>query len=491
MPVTDPQQPTPIYRRVDLHVTHTEAPGVYEAEIRVAKGPTLSAHLYLDRAALRETEADAEAYGRALGAQVFAEEALGPAYREARGVLQSQGQGMRLYLQLDPPELQAVRWERLYRPQGESWVPLTTTADVLLSRYVPARDAWEQPTPQAERPVRVLVVLAAPRDLKDHGLIPLSAEAMARWRAHFDGLAAVEATYLQSGTPHPPTLENLQEALAQAPHVLHIVCHGRKATGDAEDVGDNELYLEDDLGLTFPVTGQRVLELLQETTARPDLCFLAACESARWDEGPGLVALAPRLVRDGGVPAVVAMADRVDTETVEAFAKSFYEQLLTHGTLDRAVHAARARAREGSTGDVPVLFTRLPANQLLTPKEYNVTPEDPIRGIPAGLSKPLHEALLDCDEVYEASALRAVFRDQPLRPWRARLRISNSAATQVNLLLDYLADKYRVDGRNALVMFLQVMAERPGQDPATAKTLRDLAKQLAPLKQPGVPLEGL
>jgi hypothetical protein len=477
MPVIDPQQPTPTYRRVDLHVSPAEAPGVYEAEIRVAQGPTRPAPLHLDREALRETEADAEAYGRALGAQVFAEDALGPAYHEARGVLQSQGQRMRLYLQLDPPELQAVRWERLYRPQGESWVPITTTADVLLSRYVSVGD-WRQFTPQTERPVRVLVVLAAPRDLKAHGLVPLSAEAMARWHARFDGLAAVEATYLQSGTRTPPTLENLQEALVQAPHIVHIVCHGRK------DAGDTELYLEDDLGMTRPVTGQRVLELLQETTARPALCFLAACESARWDEGPGLVALAPRLVRDGGVPAVVAMADRVDTTTVEAFAKTFYEQLLTHGTLDRAVHAARARAREGSTWDVPVLFTRLPANQLLTPspQEDDVTPPNPVRGIPAGLSKPLHEALLDCDEVYDAGALRAVFRDQSLRPWRARLPTSNNAATQVSLLLDFLADKYRVDGRNALVMFLQVMAEQPGQDPATAKTLRDLAKHLAPLK---------
>jgi hypothetical protein len=148
------------------------------------------------------------------------------------------------------------------------------------------------------------------------------------------------------------------------------------------------------------------------------------------------------------------------------------------------VHAARARAREGSTWDVPVLFTRLPANQLLTPspQEDDVPPPNPVRGIPAGLSKPLHEALLDCDEVYDASALRAVFRDQSLRPWRARLPTSNNAATQVSLLLDFLADKYRVDGRNALVMFLQVMAEQPGQDPATAKTLRDLAKHLAPLK---------
>jgi hypothetical protein len=58
------------------------------------------------------------------------------------------------------------------------------------------------------------------------------------------------------------------------------------------------------------------------------------------------------------------MADRVGMAMARQFARQFYDRVLTHGVVDLAVHQARTMVRDQGDWSVPVLFSRLPDNQL-------------------------------------------------------------------------------------------------------------------------------
>ncbi|MFV9504800.1 MAG: CHAT domain-containing protein [Oscillochloridaceae bacterium umkhey_bin13] len=110
------------------------------------------------------------------------------------------------------------------------------------------------------------------------------------------------------------------------------------------------------------VSDNRLLErlgALQGARGLPRLVFLAACESASPDADAAFGGLAQRLVRDLGVPAVVAMADKVEVTTANALGSAFYARLIEHGEVDRALVEATAGLAEQGDVMVPVLFSRL------------------------------------------------------------------------------------------------------------------------------------
>jgi hypothetical protein len=364
--VAIPAPDTPTYHLVDIRIFETAAEeDGYPIELTVSGGRDFPrGQLQLDKSALLALSADSEAYGQALGETLFAEGAIGDAYQETLAVFQSQGGQMRVRLRLDPPSLHDVRWERIYHQIAGSWYPLAATADTLLSRYVPVRD-WEQPEPLTVRPLRALVVLASPSNLGEHNLADISDDEISSWHALFDNLPDVDVTYLQSATSSPPTFDAVRRALLDGYHVVHFVCHGAKTRQGTA------LYLEDNDGLVAPVKAERILETFRALTTRPHLCFLAACESGSRGSTDAFIPLGPALVAEGGVPAVVAMADRVGIVTARQFADQFYDRTLTHGIVDLAVHQARATVRERWDWSVPVLFSRLPDNRLL--KAYHPT----------------------------------------------------------------------------------------------------------------------
>jgi len=370
------QNAVPNYQLVHIRIFNTDTPeDGYPVELRVPDGRDFpQGRLQLDQAALLALNVRSDAYGRALGEALFAKTALGDAYSETLAVFQSQEQRMRVRLRIDAPALHALRWERIHHTVSGTWFPMAATSDTLLSRYVPVQ-AWEQPQALRTQPLRTLVVLASPPKLERYGLEALSSAALSAWHAAFDAQAGLDVTYLESSTAKPPTLNQIREALAgEHPgggiHLLHIVCHGMKRGQDTV------LYLEDEDGEATPVHSAQILELLRASTTRPHLCFLAACESGaslgegetEWS-GEAFLALGPALVAEAGVPAVVAMAERVGIVTAQQFAERFYERLIKHGIVDLAVQEARARVRERWDWSVPVLFSRLPSNRLLEAAE--------------------------------------------------------------------------------------------------------------------------
>jgi hypothetical protein len=82
-------------------------------------------------------------------------------------------------------------------------------------------------------------------------------------------------------------------------------------------------------------------------------------------------------------------------------------------------------------------------------------------GIPSAKYNPLKQALLDCGPFESDGALRAIFVDNRLKPWRDSLPQASNPAARAEAIMAFLSDKRRADTKeNALVLLLHVLSER-------------------------------
>jgi hypothetical protein len=314
--------------------------------------------LSLDLPRLNALYADPKAYGQELGRQVFAAQGLGDFYTESLAAVRARGDGLRVRLSVEAPELQDVLWERIYHPLDDSWQPLGSTAITPFSRTI-LHHRWDRPVPLTARPLRVLVVIASPADLGTYQLDPIDPAERQRLHDLFGQIPELSATYLESGTSTPPTLNEIRRCLADSVHMVHFLCHGA-----VTDAGTG-LFLEDQNGNVDPVEQERLVTAFKAASPAPVFCFLAACESAKRSRAEAMLALGPALVDDGGLQAAIAMTGKVGLETAQAFSEQFYVRLLKHGVVDLAVNEARALIQDDWDWGAPVLFSDLEDNQLI------------------------------------------------------------------------------------------------------------------------------
>lgn len=109
-------------------------------------------------------------------------------------------------------------------------------------------------------------------------------------------------------------------------------------------------------------------------------------------------------------------------------------------------------------------------------------PRKRVSGIPAELSSPLKNTLLQCVEFANPQALQAILAHELLTTWRYSVPMVNMPRSQVDMVVAQLADQYRTDGQNALVLFLQILAENYDASNQLHRDLLDLATQLAAFK---------
>jgi hypothetical protein len=349
------------YQKVTIRIFAPGAPGNdYPVEISVSDWRGFPrAILTFDQTSLNAQLLDPKEYGLTLGRMLFSDQVLGKAYGETVAAAQGQsGRGLRVRLQVDPPELQGLHWERIYHPLAGEWLPMGSTATTPFSRFVPPQQ-WDRPTPVTERPLRLLAVIASPKNLDSFTLDPIPDEERQTLRATLTKLPGVAVTVLETGTASPPTLTEIRKALAQGFHLVHFLCHG------AHTPAGTVLYLEKEDGTVEPVEAVRLVEAFKVLAKPPLLCFMSACESASRARSDAFAPLAPLWVEDGGIQAVVAMTERVGVRTAQQFSSQFYARLLVHGMVDLAMNEARALVQDEWDWGVPVLFTRLPDNQLL------------------------------------------------------------------------------------------------------------------------------
>ena len=312
------------------------------------------------------------AYGTALGEAIFS----GPLHSAFLQALAASGNALRVLLCVEADDLKSLHWQMLCGPLDGRWSFLALNQRTLLSLYLPAVTDRRFPS-IGRRDLRALVLVASPPDLETYGLRPFDvAETVTTLRA---ALGAIPCDFLAdtAGAIGPPTLDAFcARIVAERYTLVHVVCHGAYNRRD----GETSLFLAGPGGRLDRVEGTRLLQRLGQLDAAaglPHLVFLAACETASPGAEDALGGLAQRLVRELGMPAVIAMSDLVSLATAQALATGFYTRLTQHGEVDRALTEASAALAERGDVVVPALYSRLgeralfsqTPDRLLTPVE--------------------------------------------------------------------------------------------------------------------------
>ncbi len=261
----------------------------------------------------------------------------------AQGVAQNRREDLRLRLGLRGDRLPRLPWEVL----NAGGRPLATGTDVIFSRYQSAFAPMatvlqSQPLPplKQNQPLKILMVLAAPTD---QDVLALRQEANhlndelqqeQALRSGTASLPAIELTILDQ-----PGREQLTQALEQGCYqVLHYAGHSNLG-GSGGD-----LYLvSDKTGLTEVLSGDDLAGLLVNNGIR--MAVFNSCRgvyTATADPTSENGNLTEALLRRG-VPAVLAMAERIPDDVALTLSRLFYRNLRQRSPIDLSL----SRARQG------------------------------------------------------------------------------------------------------------------------------------------------
>lgn len=316
---------------------------------------------------------DLRQYGMLLGEAIFQSELR---YAFTTALAQARQQGwLRVQLYIDAPELRLLHWERLLAPIDNRWEFLALNQSTPFSLYLTSNSDRRFP-PLPVRELKMLLALANPQNLADYNLHPfdtpgtLSSLAQALGDLPVKVLANMPAAQPALKVDGLPTLDAICQALTEGSYpILHLVCHGRVV----ERSGETVLYLSGADDRVAPIEGTEWIERLAPLKNLPHLVFLSTCESADPSAESGLGGLAQRMVRELGIPAVLAMTGKVSIATAQALAAPFYRALALHGQPDRALGEALAGSAEQPDFNVPALFTRLRDGQLFEQAKEEAT----------------------------------------------------------------------------------------------------------------------
>jgi hypothetical protein len=325
-----------------------------EVEVRSPESQVLSVRF--DFPDLLGLVDDAQAYGRALSQQLFAEPTVHSAFNQAYTSAQARQLALRLRLSFYGPsdELHGLHWESLVNL--DTGAPLFTGENLLFSRFLSSAD-WQPVHLRPKGDLNALIAIANPANLADYNLAAIDGTAELN-RARL-GLGSIPSFDLHETSPGAhTTLDTLSACLRDREFdILYLVCHG------AVIKDEPWLWLEDDQGKVARVSGKELALRLAEQTRRPRLVILASCQSAGKGSGSALAALGPRLA-EAGVPAVIAMQGNISSATLSEFMPVFFTELQRDGQIDRAIAVARGAVRQRTDFWMPVLFMRLKSGRL-------------------------------------------------------------------------------------------------------------------------------
>jgi hypothetical protein len=373
--------------------------GSYPVEATLSDGSFFVGQATLDHEELLVAESDQEKYGQLLFECLLAGGPIGRAYDLASGIAREASKRrlrVRLWLDRQAGELQTIRWERLQHYYMGGPVPISITTDTPFSRYTGL--GISEPQPAESRPLKMLLAIANPSNLEvDYGLKAVDPDKeVANLRPALDALQAnnqLKVTILPGQQKlnqrlqtelraagytieeRMTSLENIQRRLPEY-DIFHFIGHGAFRGRHGEESANAALYLEKRDGTSERVLDEDIVDKLRAQGKMPQLFFLVACESAKTEIGQAFVGLAHRLV-EAGVPAVVAMQDKIAISSAQDLTRCFYEQLLKHGVVDRALNEARSAVYDADDPNwsMPALFMRLRTGQLFTADPIQATLE--------------------------------------------------------------------------------------------------------------------
>ncbi len=378
------------------------------------------------------------ALGQELYQQLF-QGRLRDSWLAAQGVAHHRQQPLRLRLGFKDSRLQRLPWELLYGDDR----PLATGMDITLCRYYDAQNAVDLTSlpalPQPPSPLEILVVIAAPHDQErlaltyeiEHLQRELETPGPASYGQSPGRLGPAEPIPIHLTLLLQPDRSELVAALEQGSfRVLHYAGHS-----DVSDSGGDLFLVNRHTGLTETLSGEDLAGLLVNNGVW--LAVFNSCRGAYADESSSgwhdqnlVQALVNR-----GVPAVIAMAERIPDDVAITFTQLLYRNLRQGYPIDLCL----SRVRQGLTSNhrlLPRLYLRpgfdgyfyatdaqppdhpfnewLPLDGLLPLPDYGDDPEiaDLAKDLFAGASFPILRPLIGDEESPPESELASGPSDQ-------------------------------------------------------------------------------
>jgi hypothetical protein len=305
--------------------------------------------------------------GEILGRAVFRDEVL-RTFNESLAI--AEDDRLHVLLHVEDKELRKERWERLAAPLGGRWRPLASNQRTPFSLHLPSATDRRFP-PISRQDLRALIVVANPARPENWRLPAFDAAAVvAETRQALGSIPSDTLCDGVEGALGLPTLDAISAALTRTSYtIMHVVAHGR-LVGEKATV-EPVVYLANGSGGVDPVPAGRFIDalgLLQTARGLPHFMYLGTCEGAAPEAEVALGGLGQRLVRELGMPAVLAMTDTVSLATASTLASEFYKKLIAHGEVDRALAEACAgiARRSDIAVPVPALFSRLAGRPLFS-----------------------------------------------------------------------------------------------------------------------------
>ncbi|HIK17137.1 MAG TPA: CHAT domain-containing protein [Leptolyngbyaceae cyanobacterium M33_DOE_097] len=252
----------------------------------------------------------------------------------ARGIAQHLQQVLRLRLGMKDNYLPRLPWEVMYA--GDR--PLATGTDVLFSRYHSSFAALSSslqfqqvPVIQPGQPLRILMVLAAPSDQDALALRQEAQHLKEELQGNANGASGIELTILdQAGC------EQLTQALEHNYYqIFHYAGHSNLGSN-----GGNLYLVNSKTGLTETLSGDDLAGLLANNGIR--MAVFNSCRGGYTAASEGINErnLAEALVWRG-IPAVLAMAERIPDDVALNLSRLFYRNLKQAYSIDLSLNRAR------------------------------------------------------------------------------------------------------------------------------------------------------
>ena len=303
-------------------------------------------------------------FGARLFHALFTDE-IRTVYDRSQQATAAAGEGLRIKLRVNAPDLATVPWEFLFDPRPAEFVALSRHTPIVRYLELPLGD----PDLAVKPPIRVLGLIANPAGVPT---LDIEREQRKLTQALQPLGDKVELVWLPG-----QTVQDLQAALQGGPwHVFHFVGHAAADGGSGEGV----LLLADEQGNPDPLTATQLGRLLaDQRTLR--LVVLNACQGAKGNEQSLFSSLAASLVRRG-LPAVLAMQYDISDQAAVEFTGSFYGALAANLPIDAASSEGRKAIASLDTAEwgTPLLIMRAPDGVIWDVREPRALPRAAIGG---------------------------------------------------------------------------------------------------------------
>ncbi len=279
-------------------------------------------------------------FGQYLFNALFTDKVLDLYYR-SRDRAKRDNNGLRLILNIQPPELIVLPWEYMYDLSSAEYLSLSSKRPIV--RYLePPRPIWPL---KVKAPLHILGLIANPSN--DFAQLQGELEKQSLEEIIKNVREQVDLTWMEGKTPQ----DLLKYMRSGKWNIFHYIGHG----GFDRDTNEGVILLPDNEGRNVFLSASKLATLLADDEYLR-LVVLNTCDGAKGSKTNIFSSTASILLRRG-IPAVLAMQYIITDKTAILFARTFYEALLDGLPLDASVAEARkALYLETLEWGIPVLY---------------------------------------------------------------------------------------------------------------------------------------